>query len=69
LITDLELAQGDGRRLAKLVKLKHPRAKVIYISGYMQEVNDGEAWYLQKPFSPNTLVLAVQQLLATNRDS
>ncbi len=69
LITDLELAQGDGRRLAKLVKLKHPNAKVIYISGYMQEVKDGEAWYLQKPFSPNTLVLAVQQLLATNRDS
>lgn len=69
LITDLELAQGDGRRLAKLVKLKHPSAKVIYISGYMQEVKDGEAWYLQKPFSPNTLVLAVQQLFATNRDS
>lgn len=69
LITDLELAQGDGRRLAKLVKLKHPSAKVIYISGYMQEVKDGEAWYLQKPFSPNTLVLAVHKLLATNRDS
>jgi CheY-like chemotaxis protein len=69
LITDLELAQGDGRRLAKLVKLKHPGAKVIYISGYMQEVKDGEAWYLQKPFSPNTLVLAVRKLLATNRDS
>lgn len=69
LITDLELAHGDGRRLAKLVKVKHPSAKVIYISGYMQEMKDGEAWYLQKPFSPNTLVLAVQQLLATNRDS
>lgn len=69
LITDLELADGDGRRLAKSVKKKHPAAKVIYISGYMQDVKDGEAWYLQKPFSPNTLVLAVQQLLATNRDS
>lgn len=69
LITDLELAQGDGRQLAKQIKRKHPHAKVIYISGYMQESKDGEAQYLQKPFSPNTLVLAVQQLLAANRDS
>ncbi len=69
LITDLELANGDGRRLAKLFKQKHPSAKIIYISGYMQEVKDGEARYLQKPFSPNTLVLAVQQLLAANQDS
>lgn len=69
LITDLELAQGDGRQLAKQIKRKHPHAKIIYISGYMQDSKDGEAWYLQKPFSPNTLVLAVQQLLAANPDT
>jgi CheY-like chemotaxis protein len=64
LITDLELAAGDGRRLAARLRTKPGLSGVIYISGYMQEVTPDDACYLQKPFSPSTLVLAVQKLLS-----
>lgn len=63
LITDLELKQGEGRNLALLVRIIHPEIKVIYISGYVNESGGDGELTLQKPFSPYTLVLAVQELL------
>ena len=63
LITDLELKQGEGRNLAQLVRIIHPGIKVIYISGYVNESGGDGELTLQKPFSPYTLVLAVQELL------
>ena len=67
LITDLELAKGDGRRLAKSCRGMREGLKVLYISGYLQEIErefgvEDEA-ILQKPFSPNSLLLAVQEVL------
>jgi CheY-like chemotaxis protein/two-component sensor histidine kinase len=63
LITDLELAGGDGKRLAAEVQRGHPEIKVLFISGYLMDSSSGQSGYLQKPFSPNTLVLAVQRVL------
>ena len=63
LVTDLELKQGEGRKLAQLVRIIHPEIKIIYISGYVNESGGDGELTLQKPFSPYTLVLAVQDLL------
>jgi two-component system, cell cycle sensor histidine kinase and response regulator CckA len=67
LITDLELAKGDGRRLAQKCRQTRPGLRVLYISGYLQDsTKDSEGAglsTLQKPFSPNSLLLAVQELL------
>ncbi len=63
LVTDLELKQGEGRNVARLVRTLHPAIKVVYISGYVNESGGDGELTLQKPFSPYTLVLAVQDLL------
>ncbi|WP_051669695.1 hybrid sensor histidine kinase/response regulator [Bryobacter aggregatus] len=65
LVTDLDLKRGEGRNLASLVRVIHPGIKVVFISGYVNEAGGEGALTLQKPFSPNTLVLAVQGLLKT----
>jgi DNA-binding response OmpR family regulator len=66
LVTDLELGQGEGARLAQFVGNLHPNSKTIFISGYAEEGAGQGGVYLQKPFSPNTLVLEVRKLLREN---
>lgn len=72
LMTDLELAKGDGRRLARKCREMRPDLRVLYISGYFQEAERESAnqldGILQKPFSPNSLLLAVQELLKSGDD-
>lgn len=63
LITDLELKGGDGRRVAEAVRQFHRKCLILYISGGICDVEGGQENVLQKPFSPNNLVLAVQRLL------
>lgn len=66
LITDLEIGAGTGTSVARLVRLRHPEVKVLFISGYLQEEPGPGEMALQKPFSPKTLVLAVQDLLKSD---
>lgn len=72
LMTDLELAKGDGRRLAAKCRQMRPDLRVLYISGYFQEADrgaeNGMDGILQKPFSPNSLLLAVRELLKSGDD-
>jgi two-component system cell cycle sensor histidine kinase/response regulator CckA len=63
LITDLELGDGTGQALAQSVAEAHPDVRTLYISGYVTEGAPMGGRALQKPFSPKTLVLAVQDLL------
>lgn len=63
LITDLELGDGTGKALAEAVAVTHPGIRTLYISGYLTEAVPPGDRALQKPFSPKTLVLAVQDLL------
>lgn len=63
LITDLELKGGNGRNVRAKLLAAHPSARVLYISGYLQEPPPAGELALQKPFSPKALVLAVQDLL------
>lgn len=63
LITDLELKGGNGHNVARSLRTTHPSARLLFISGYLQDPPPSGEISLQKPFSPKTLVLAVQDLL------
>jgi two-component system, cell cycle sensor histidine kinase and response regulator CckA len=72
LLTDIVMPRMSGRELAdRLLKLQ-PDLKVIYISGYTDEVLIGkgrhpDALFLQKPLRPDTLVAKVRALLDGTR--
>lgn len=69
LVTDLVMPRMGGRELAEQFRKLRPDAKIIFISGYAE---DGSEWeqakqfevdFLPKPFSPNTLLQLVRQVL------
>ena len=69
LITDVIMPQMRGTALASQLKQIRPRAKVLYISGYTDEVivqqgvlEEGVA-FLQKPFSARSLAIKVRETL------
>jgi two-component system cell cycle sensor histidine kinase/response regulator CckA len=64
IVSDIQMPNGDGLRLAQAVKKSYPAVPVILISG--QAKPDASFEFVQKPFLPATLVMAVQKLLATN---
>jgi DNA-binding NtrC family response regulator len=53
----------NGVDLAKLVTAKHPHTQVLLVSGFDAEHTEPPWPLLRKPFSPETLVSAVKQLL------
>jgi len=73
LLTDLILPGITGRELAKRLTARHPKMRVLYMSGYtfgittqtgMQSglLEDGVA-FLQKPFTPSALSEKVREVL------
>jgi len=69
MITDLSMPDMDGLALAGEASLKYPAMKILYVSGSIdkEEVLDkalgANAAYLQKPFSPDTLLKKIDELL------
>jgi len=70
LMTDVVLPGMNGRRLAEKLQASHPDLKVLFASGYTQDViarqgilEDG-IQFVGKPYSPKTLALKVRQALA-----
>lgn len=65
LITDLVMPEIDGHKLAKRLLEQRPELKVLFISGHAEEITPraGSADFLQKPFTPNTFLAAVNRLL------
>ncbi|WP_437517468.1 ATP-binding protein [Sorangium sp. So ce1099] len=68
LLTDLVMPGMNGRELAERALALQPRARVLYMSGYADDVfagaePDGERALLQKPFTPDTLAQRVRDLL------
>ncbi|MDD5543354.1 MAG: PAS domain S-box protein [Acidobacteriia bacterium] len=67
LLTDVVMPKMNGRLLAEAAKKLIPDLKVIYMSGYtndvagLQEVLDGGDSFLQKPFTAESLVHTVRQ--------
>jgi len=66
LLTDVVLPGKDGRELAREVRAVDPELKVIFISGYAENVitrqqpRDGGTQYLPKPFSADSLLAKIE---------
>jgi len=69
LLTDLVMPGMDGKALSKKVSEIFPEAKVLYISGYIQDtdlgrsVKEGGKNFLEKPFAPLILMERIKEVL------
>jgi len=73
LLTDVMMANMGGRELASRLSDLRPGLKVLFMSGYAEEVRP-EGWegregvdFLQKPFSPGMLAQRVRSVLDSTR--
>ncbi|MGD0093673.1 MAG: PAS domain S-box protein [Planctomycetota bacterium] len=69
LVTDVVMPDLSGKELAERVLAKHPQVKVLFMSGYTDNVmlNHGVNWeklsFIEKPFTPTTLARKVREVL------
>ncbi|HMK52893.1 MAG TPA: PAS domain S-box protein, partial [Thermodesulfobacteriota bacterium] len=69
LLTDVVMPQMGGKELADQLKIMRPDLKVLYTSGYTDDAIvhhgtlDPGTHFLQKPFSPKTLLHKVREVL------
>jgi two-component system cell cycle sensor histidine kinase/response regulator CckA len=73
LITDVVMPEMNGRDLAKSFLSMYPQAKCLFMSGYTadviahQGILDEGVFFIQKPFSANTLAATVRGVLDAGR--
>ena len=69
LLTDVIMPKVNGLVLAERLLRKRPDISVLYMSGYVEGsmllAKRPESILLQKPFTPNGLIEAVRQVLAS----
>ncbi len=65
LITDICMDGLNGVELAKVLTSKHPSVHVLLVSGYGPAHTEVVWPFLRKPFSPDALTHAVQQLVGS----
>jgi PAS domain S-box-containing protein len=69
LLTDIIMPGTSGRELARRITAKHPRTRVLYMSGYTDNVLaqggvlEAGLSFLQKPFTPAALAQKVREVL------
>lgn len=70
LVTDLVMPQMGGKELVEQFKRLHPDCRVLFISGYTDEVMTDQgllghgALFLQKPFSPFEFLRKIREVLS-----
>lgn len=65
MITDLVMPKMGGREVAELLPVSHPETKVLYMSGYVGDINGLIALghtFIDKPFSPDALLRKVREV-------
>lgn len=68
LITDMKMPEMDGIQLLNEVKLVYPNIKVIILTGFgtvtsaVKAMKLGASDYILKPFSPDELILRIEEL-------
>ena len=69
LLTDVVMPDGmSGRELAEKLMVLYPKIKVLYMSGYTDDaivrhgVVETATAFLQKPFTPTTLLNKVREI-------
>jgi PAS domain S-box-containing protein len=73
-VTDVIMPKINGRQLATQLRQQRPLLRVLYVSGYHDDVfatNGSETHngaFLQKPFSPQDLARKVRELLDSQSD-
>ena len=69
LLTDVIMPEMNGKELYKQASEKFPDLKVLYMSGYADDVigeigeTEKTAGFLQKPFSVKSLAAKVREIL------
>jgi PAS domain S-box-containing protein len=69
ILTDVVMPDMGGLALAEKLRLGRPNLKLVYMSGYSEadklqpDMGDFKAPFLQKPFSAESLVLKVREVL------
>jgi CheY-like chemotaxis protein len=70
LLTDVVMPGMNGPELAQHLRVIKPELKILFISGYTDDVGlgagDPASGYLQKPFTPEALARAIRELLDWN---
>lgn len=71
LITDVVMPKISGVQLAEILAKKFPHLRILFVSGHCREsvspetLSANRAEYLQKPYRSDSLIAAVQQVLAS----
>jgi two-component system cell cycle sensor histidine kinase/response regulator CckA len=63
LITDIMMPHLSGPKLRCALGASHPETRVLFISGYAGDEVDFDGPFLQKPFTPDTLLARVADIL------
>ncbi len=72
MVSDMVMPGMNGRELAERMKAVRPELKIMFMSGYVadellqSESGVREYSFLQKPFSPETLLSKIQQTMQTD---
>ena len=73
LLSDVIMPEISGAELAKRLAARNPQLKVLFMSGYIgddvvrQGIQENDAPFLQKPFTPLTLARRVREILDGSR--
>ena len=69
LFTDIIMPGMNGKQLSKLLGMGHPRMKILFMSGYNEEIIDSlgrldlTTNFIAKPFSPGDLSIKIREVL------
>ena len=72
MLTDVMMPSMNGVDLARQIVELYPEIKILFMSGYIcpslahYGVQDNDPFFLQKPFTPNTLISKMRNVLAAS---